>query len=121
MPTEPGKLLCALRVAIGLGGWLAPNLTGKLFGLDPAGNPQMSFMARLFAAREFALVLSVTQTTGVSRRPMWMANIMCDALDTAAAYAAGRSGAIPKHAAVMSGATALAAVGLGVAALQAEE
>ena len=43
--------------------------------------------------------------------------VACDLADAAAAYLAGRNGTVPKHAAIMAGGTAIAAAGLGVAAL----
>ena len=47
--------IAAGRVAIGAGAYLAPNLSGRLFGLDPDGNPQASYLGRLFGARDVAL------------------------------------------------------------------
>src|SRR4051794_26096988 len=105
MPSQPGQILSALRIAIGAGIWLAPGLTMRLFGLDLKNNPQMSFIGRLFGAREFALVVSATQTTGPSKRIGWQTGIACDAIDALAAYLGGRSGAIPKPAAVLAGST----------------
>ncbi len=45
--------LGATRAAIGLGGWLAPDLTARAFGIDPERSDR--FVTRLFAARELAL------------------------------------------------------------------
>lgn len=44
--------LIGARTAIGGGSWLAPRLTGRLFGLDPDANPQAPYLARLFGARD---------------------------------------------------------------------
>jgi hypothetical protein len=117
MATSPVQLLSGLRVAVGAGAWAAPNTTGKLFGLDPDNNPQASFMARLFGIRDIALGLGTTATTGSSRRLWWQLGIACDLADAAAAALAARNGTLPKVAAVMAGTTAIAAAGLGVAAL----
>ena len=121
MPAPPSQVLSGLRVAIGAGAWAAPNTTGKLFGLDPGNNPQAAFLARLFGVRDVALGVGTTATTGSSRRMWWQLGIACDLLDAAAAALAARNGTVPKAAAVMAGATALAAVGLGVAALASDD
>ena len=31
------------RIAVGASAWLTPNLSGRLFGLDPEGNPQLPY------------------------------------------------------------------------------
>lgn len=121
MPSQPGQILSAVRIAIGVGGWFAPNLTFKLFGLDARKNPQMTFVGRLFAVREFALVASATQTSGPSKRIGWQVGIFCDVVDAIAAFAGARSGSISKGTALLSGTTALTAAGLGVAAMNAED
>lgn len=121
MAASPAATLAGLRIAIGSSAWAAPNLTTKLFGLDPKNNPQSSFLARLFGVRDVALAGVAIGSTGPSKRLAWQLGVVCDALDVGAATLAGRNGTLPKPAALMAGATALAAVGLGVAALQAEE
>jgi hypothetical protein len=121
MATSPGTTLSALRVAIGTGAWITPNFASRLFGLDPKGNPQSPYLARLFGVRDVALAVAATQSTGSSKRLAWQIGIACDAFDAAAAAIGGRNGTLPKHAAVLAGGTALAAVALGVAALQAED
>lgn len=121
MPTEPGKILCTLRLAVGLGAWLTPNLAGRLFGLDSAGNRQLPYMARLFGIRDVALAVGTTQTTGPSRRVWWQIGVACDLADAAAAYLGGRNGSLPRTTVVLAGGTALVAAGLGVAAMQADD
>ncbi len=88
--------------------------------MDPKNNPQASFLARLFGVRDIALGLAVMQTTGPAKRVAWQLGIFCDAADAAAAALAARNGTLPKHSAVMAGVVALAAVGLGIVALQDE-
>jgi hypothetical protein len=121
MPSEPGKILSAIRIAVGAGAWLAPGLAGRAFGLSAADNPQLPYMARLFGIRDVALAVGTTQTTGPSRRVWWQIGIACDFADVIAAYLGGRSGALSKTTVVLAGGTALAAVGLGVAAMQADD
>ncbi len=98
-----------------------PNVSGRLFGLDPSANPQASFLGRLFGVRDIAIGVGTLATpAGASRRLWWQLGILCDLMDAAAAGLAARNGTLPRHAAVMAGATALAAAGMGVAALAAE-
>ena len=121
MPTEPAKILGSLRLAVGLGAWLTPNLAGKLFGLNSAANPQLPYMARLFGARDVALAVGTTQTTGPSRRVWWQIGVACDLADAVAAYLGGRNGSLSKSTMVLAGGTAVAAAGLGLAAMAADE
>jgi hypothetical protein len=121
MPSQPGQLLAGLRVALGAAVWVAPNVMGKLFGLDPKNNPQMSFMARLFGSRDIALGVGTTQTSGPSRRLWWQIGIVCDLVDAMAAYLGGRNGSMSKAAATLAGVTALSAAGLGIAAMNADD
>jgi hypothetical protein len=121
MATTPGTLLRILRINIGAGAWLAPGLAGRLFGLDVAANPQAPYLARLFGIRDVALALGTSQTTRPSRRVWWRIGIACDLADAAAALIAGRNGTLSKPAAVLCGGAAVMAVGLGAAALAADE
>src|SRR3954447_9287679 len=114
---NPVQMISGLRAWIGASAWLAPNLTGKLFGLDPGSNPQAAFLARLFGARDAALAAGTLGSAGEARTQWLRLGLACDLADAAAAYLAGRNGTIPKHAAIMAGGTALAAAGMGVAAL----
>ena len=114
---EPVQMLAGLRAQIGTSAWLAPNLTGKLFGLDPASNPQAAFLARLFGVRDLALAAGTLGSNGDARTQWLRLGVACDLADAAAAYLAGRNGTVPKHAAILAGGTALAAAGMGVAAL----
>ena len=109
--------LAGLRGAVGVGAWAMPNVSGKLFGLDPESNPQSSYLGRLFGARDIALAIGATTTTGETRRSWLQLGLLCDVMDIGASYLGGRSGALPKSAAIMTGAAAVAAVGMGALAL----
>jgi hypothetical protein len=115
---NPISQIAGLRAAVGVGAYLAPNLTGRLFGLDPEGNPQAPYLARLFAIRDLALAVGVLSSAGDARRRWITLGMACDAGDAVAAYLSGRDGSLPTPAAVLTGATALSAVGMGVAALR---
>jgi hypothetical protein len=109
--------LAALRIAIGAGAWLMPRVAGRLFGLDVPGNPQAPYLARLFGIRDIALGLGTLTSSGESRRLWLQLGIACDLGDAAASWLGGRDESLPRYASVMTGATALSAAGIGVAAL----
>src|SRR3954464_15628495 len=117
---QPAQTLSTLRFIIGGSSWLAPNLAGKLFGMDPDANPQAAYLGRLFGVRDFMLGVGVRTGDTASRRLWWQVGIACDVADAAAGYLALRNGSLPKHSAVMVTGTALLAAGLGAAALSAE-
>lgn len=120
MTPPPAQVLSGIRLGVGAGAWLAPTLTGKLFGLDPAANPQLAFMARLFGARDVALAIGTEATPPAARKVWRQVGIACDVLDAGAAYIAQRNGSVSRVSAVLAGATALTAAGLGAAAMAAE-
>jgi hypothetical protein len=110
--------LVRLRAAVGAGAWLAPRVSGRLFGLDPAANPQAPYLGRLFGARDVALAVGLSTSTG-SERAQWLRlGVACDLADAAAGVMAGLRGELPKRATVLVTATALSAAALGIAGLQ---
>jgi hypothetical protein len=112
------KQLAALRLAIGGGAWAAPNTTGKLFGLDPVGNPQASYLARLFGVRDIVLGAGVLSTEGADRQRWLQFGIACDLADAAAGVLAGRAGVLPRWSTVLVTGTALVAAAQGAMALR---
>jgi hypothetical protein len=113
--------LAIIRILIGVGAWLAPNLAGRLFGLDPANNPQAAFLGRLFGVRDIALGLGTLQASGEARRQWLQLGVLCDSADAAAAVLGRRGGYLSPASAVMAGGVATVATGLGVQALQAPD
>lgn len=112
-PFQAKVTLMSIRSVIGVLGWLFPNLSGRLFGIDPNENPSAPYLGRLFAARELALVAPLLiEDEDVQRRSLQV-GMAVDAADAAASVAAGVSGALPKRAVVMTGLTAVVAVILG--------
>ena len=111
--------LAMLRLAVGVSSYLTPNLGGKLFGLDPAGNPQAPYLARLFGIRDVALAVGTLQSTGEAQRQWLQLGVVCDAADTLAAVAGRRGGYLPVPTTIMVAAPAIAATAMGVSALQA--
>jgi hypothetical protein len=96
------------RIAVGAGAWLTPNLTGRLFGLDPEGNPQSPYIARLFGARDVALGAGVLRAPR-KQKDLWAAaGVACDVADMAAGAMAGVRGQLPPASAAMVTVTAAA-------------
>jgi hypothetical protein len=120
MAASPLPALNGVRFAVGVGAWATPNLAGKLFGLDPDNNPQASYIGRLFGVRDIALAAGAMSSTGEARRRWLQLGLACDLADAAAGYIAGRTGVLPKPAAVMGTGVALLAAGMGAAALAAD-
>lgn len=114
---DPLRTLSAIRVGVGAGAWLTPRLAGRAFMLDPAGNPQSPYLARLFGIRDVALAYGTTSASGEARRTWLTAGIACDVADTLAALAGGRAGYLSKSQTVLLAAPAIAAAALGAAAL----
>ena len=114
------KSLVGVRAAIGVGAWLAPRFSGRLFGLDVEGNPQAPYLGRLFGVRDAALAFGLSASNGSQRQQWLRIGVVCDLADAAAGVLAGRSGELPPRSTAMVTGTALLAAGLGVAALQGE-
>ena len=113
--------LAMLRLMVGVISYLAPNLGGKLFGLDTRGNPQAPYLARLFGIRDIALAIGALQSAGESRRQWLQLGVLCDAADVGAAALGKRGGYLPAPTAIMVGGVAAAATALGASALQAPD
>ena len=94
------------RVAVGAGAYLAPNLSGRLFGLDPDGNPQASYLGRLFGARDVVLGAGVLRSPRKQKDAWVAAGMACDVADVAAGALAGIRGTLPASSAAMVTATA---------------
>jgi hypothetical protein len=116
-PRSALKVLAALRVAVGVSSWATPRAAGRLFGLDVAGNPQAPYLARLFGARDVALAVGVLTAEGDARRQWLLAGFACDLADALAGLVGGRRGYLPAATTAAVTGTALAAAGLGAAAL----
>jgi hypothetical protein len=115
---DPVRDLAVLRIAVGAGAWLTPNLAAKAFGMDPEGNPQASYMGRLFGIRDVALAAGTLNSTGEARNLWLRLGLVCDAGDALAAVIAGRNGTLPKASAALVFAPAIAAVAAGAIALR---
>jgi hypothetical protein len=106
------------RIAVGAGTWLTPNLAGRLFGLDPDGNPQLPYVGRLFGARDVALGAGTLRSPR-KQKDLWVtAALACDVADMAAGVLAGARGQLPASSAALVSTTAAAFAVAGAFLLQ---
>lgn len=106
------------RMAVGASAWLTPNLAGRMFGLDPEGNPQLPYVGRLFGARDVALGAGALKSSRKNKDAWLTAGLACDAADVAAGVLAGARGQLPLAAAALVSATAATFAVAGVWLLQ---
>lgn len=112
----PRAILGFGRAAIGIGGWLAPELTARAFGIRPEESDR--FITRLFACREMVLagaVLAAPDSTQLARAAR--VGGVVDAIDSAAGLDEWRRGNLSKQALLMGpvGVLGLSALGFYVA------
>jgi hypothetical protein len=112
------KALAGIRAVIGGLTWLAPRLAARLFGIDAAANPQLPYVARLFAVRDIALAAGLQSSTGDALALWLRIGIACDAADAAAGLLAGRRGELSTLSTVLVTAPALAGISLASAILR---
>ena len=94
------------RIAVGASAWLTPNLSGRIFGLDPEGNPQLPYVGRLFGARDVALGAGAIRSPRKQKDAWVTAGMACDVADVGAGALAGIRGTLPPSAAAMVTGTA---------------
>jgi hypothetical protein len=106
------------RIAVGSSAWLTPNLAGRMFGLDPDGNPQLPYVGRLFGARDVVLGAGVLRSPRKQKEAWVTAGLACDVADVAAGVLAGARRQLPLGAAALVTATAAAFAAAGAWLLQ---
>ncbi len=110
---DTAKALAAARVAIGAVALLFPAVAARLFLLKVTSNPQLTYVMRLFGAREIA-VGTVTLTAPESARSSMVGvGMAVDGADAIAGLAAARSGVVSKPVGIVLTGAALAAVAAG--------
>lgn len=85
------------RIAVGAISLADPQRAGKLFQLDPVGNPQLSYVARLFGSREVALGAATLLARGKTRRNLVLLGILVDAADAGTGYLGIQEGTVSKQ------------------------
>ena len=111
--TTARTFLGVTRALIGIGGWIAPDLTIRLFGMDPDRSDR--FVGRLFGSREFALagaLLAAPASAGrTGRRARGQRSTPVDAI---AGFDERRRGNLSTQATILGPVGALGFVALGV-------
>jgi Domain of unknown function (DUF4267) len=106
------------RIVVGSSAWLTPNLAGRLFGLDPEGNPQLPYVGRLFGARDVALGAGALRSSRKNKDAWLTAGLACDVADVAAGVLAGARGQLPAASAALVSVTAASFAAAGLWLLQ---
>lgn len=114
----PRLVLGTIRAMIGLGAWLAPDLTVKIFGIDPEKSDR--FVGRLFGARELALAATLLAAPSSSVARIATLGVVVDAVDSVAGFDERRRGNLSTRATILGPVGALLFVGLGLLAAREE-
>jgi len=114
--TTARTFLGVTRAAIGVGAWVAPDLTVRLFGMEqpPASS---RFVGRLFGAREMALAVTLLAAPPKAVAHVAAVGAIVDAVDAVAGFDEARRGNLSTRAIILgpAGATLFAAIGAHVA------
>jgi hypothetical protein len=102
------------RIVIGGGALVAPRLTGRAFGIDPAANPAASYVGRLFGVRAVLMAVQLLTVRPEERVRVLRQNVAVDLVDAVAAVAATRAGALDRRSGAAATAAALFEAALGV-------
>lgn len=105
------------RIAVGSAALANPDFAAKSLQLDPEASPQVSFLVRLFGAREVALGLVTLAARGRAQRGVIGLGVLVDVADAATCYLALQDGSVSRKTAVAVGGPAVGAVGSGLIAL----
>ena len=116
-PSAARTALIGLRGGL-VAGWFAPATMAKVFGLDPAPEPSLPYLMRLFTVRDGALAFLTAATKKDAQRLVLKTGVVVDAADVVAGVLSATSGKTPVKAAALATITAASAVALGVIALQ---
>jgi hypothetical protein len=101
--------LVAYRAFAGVGIWVAPGITARLFGFER--DRSQFYVGRLAGSRQVALAAGTAITDGEARGLWLRLGLSCDVLDTlAAAIAASKGDSPPKQAAATAAATLVEAI-----------
>jgi hypothetical protein len=100
------------RALIGIGSWLAPDLTMRAFGIDPEQSDR--FVGRLFGAREIALAGALLAAPASALAPVAAIGAAVDAVDVIAGFDERRRGNLSTQATILGPVGALLFVALGV-------
>ena len=100
------------RACIGIGAWVAPDLTIRVFGMDPALSNR--FVGRLFGARELALALALLVAPPAAVAPVAALGAAVDSVDAVGGFDERRRGNLSTQATILGPAGAVLFAALGV-------
>jgi len=100
------------RALIGIGSWVAPDQTARLFGIDPARADR--FIGRLFGARELALAGALLAAPPSAVAPVAAVGAAVDSVDAIAGFDERRRGNLSTQATLLGPVGALLFIALGV-------
>ncbi len=106
------------RIAVGTLAVASPDRAAKTFQLDATANPQLSYVTRLFGAREIALGLATVLSSGKTRRNLILLGILVDASDVATGYLGVQDGAVSQKTAAALIGPAIGAIAAGATGLR---
>jgi hypothetical protein len=106
------------RIAIGAAALARPDLVARTLGLDPVGQPQAAYMARMFGSREIALGTLTLATRGRGRAGVVLLGVGVDAADAATGYLGPREAQVTQKAGAMLTGPAVLAMLVGVLGLR---
>lgn len=109
--TAARTILGVTRAAIGVGSWVAPEMTMRAFGIDPDESDR--FVGRLFGARELALAGALLAAPPAALAQVATVGAAVDAVDAIAGFDERRRGNLSTRATVLGPAGALIFVALG--------
>jgi hypothetical protein len=87
------------RMAVGALSWLAPELSARVFGIDPdRADP---IVTQLFGVRDFALGYLTATASGATRDQVLRVGVAIDAVDTVASLRQIKAGNLSPQAIVL--------------------
>jgi len=110
--TRARTFLGVTRACIGIGAWVAPDLTIRVFGMDPALSNR--FVGRLFGARELALALALLVAPPAAVAPVAALGAAVDSVDAVGGFDERRRGNLSTQATILGPAGAVLFAALGV-------
>ena len=105
-------VLGTTRALIGIGAWIAPDQTTRLFGIDPSRSDR--FVGRLFGSRELALAGALLAAPASSLASVAAVGAAVDAMDALAGFDERRRGNLSTQATILGPSGALLFVALGI-------
>jgi hypothetical protein len=114
---DGARLVAAGRVAVGMVSLARPDLLPRLLGVDTGTARRMTWLGRMFGAREVALGAGLLMAgDGAAERGWVLGGVVSDAGDVLALGGALREGSVSRTFGGLSVLTAAAATGVGVMA-----